>query len=55
MVSFQTKNPNTLDWKKLIYFMAIWNSLQTFGIFYDPLEHLGSFGTFFPVLVSFTK
>jgi hypothetical protein len=41
MVYFQTKNPNlgkfwrAFDWKKLMYFMAIWNSLQTFGDFYD--------------------
>jgi hypothetical protein len=43
MVSFQTKNPNlgefrrALDWKMSIYFMRIWNILQTFGIFYDHL------------------
>jgi hypothetical protein len=45
MVSFQTKNLNlgkfwrALDWKMLIYFMAIWNILQTFRIFYDHLVH----------------
>jgi hypothetical protein len=45
MVSFQTKNPNLgklwrdLDWKMFIYFMAIWNILQTLGIFYDNLVH----------------
>jgi hypothetical protein len=45
MVSFQTKNPNlgifwrALDWKIWIYFMAIWNILQTFGIFYGHLEY----------------
>jgi hypothetical protein len=45
MVSFQTKNPNlgkfwrALDWKILIYFMAIWNIFQIFGIFYDHLVH----------------
>jgi hypothetical protein len=45
MVSFQTKNPNldkfwrALDWKILIYFMDIWNILQTFGIYYDHLVH----------------
>jgi hypothetical protein len=75
MVCFQTKNPNlgkfwrALDWKMLIYFMAIWNILMIFGIFYDHLEHfvfiwyiLCSFGTFcvhlvhfVPVLVSCTK
>jgi hypothetical protein len=43
MVCFQTKNTNlgkirrALDWKMLIYFMAIWNILRTFGIFYEPL------------------
>jgi hypothetical protein len=47
MVSFQTKNPNlgkfwrALDWKMLIYFMAIWKSLWRFGIFYDHLVHFG--------------
>jgi hypothetical protein len=45
MVYFQTKNPDlgkfkrTLDWKMLIYFMVIWNILETFGIFYDHLVH----------------
>jgi uncharacterized membrane protein len=45
MVSFQTKNPNlgkfwrALNSKMSIYFMAIWNILQTFGIFYDHLVH----------------
>jgi hypothetical protein len=40
---FQTKNPNlgkfwrALDWKILIYFMAIWNILRTFGKLYDNL------------------
>jgi hypothetical protein len=28
------------------YFMAIWNILRTFGIFYDHLVHLCSFGKF---------
>jgi hypothetical protein len=58
MVSFQTKNSNLgkffgdpLDWKMLIYFKAIWNILRTFGIFYDHLVYLLSFGTFFPGLV----
>jgi hypothetical protein len=43
MVFFHTKNPNldkfrrVLDWKLLIYLMAILNILQTFGIFYDHL------------------
>jgi hypothetical protein len=60
MVSFKTKNTNwgkfwrALDWEMFLYFMAIWNILRTFGIFYDHLVHLCSFGTFFPVLVSCT-
>jgi hypothetical protein len=28
-----------VDWKMLIYFMAIWNILQTFVIFYDHWVH----------------
>jgi hypothetical protein len=45
MISFQTKNPNlgkfwrVLDLKMLLYFMAIWNILQPFGIFYYHLVH----------------
>jgi hypothetical protein len=45
MVRFQTKNPNlgkfwwVLDEKMLLYFMAIWNILQTFMIFYDNWVH----------------
>jgi hypothetical protein len=45
MVCFQTKNPNlgkflrALDWKTLIFFMAIWNILWRFGIFYGHLVH----------------
>jgi hypothetical protein len=45
MVYFQTKNPNlgkfwrALDQKMSIYFTAIWNILQTLGIFFDHLEH----------------
>jgi hypothetical protein len=45
MVCFQTKNPNlgkfwrALDRKKLIYFMPIWNILQTFGMFHNHLLH----------------
>jgi hypothetical protein len=30
--------------------MAIWNILQTFGIFYDHLVHLCSFGTGFGIM-----
>jgi hypothetical protein len=53
---FKPKNPKfgtALDWKILIYFMAIWNILGPFGIVYDLLVHfvficyiLCSFGTF---------
>jgi hypothetical protein len=45
MVYFQTQNPNlgkfwsSLDRKILIYFMAIYNILWTFGLFYDHLVH----------------
>jgi hypothetical protein len=51
MAYFQTKNPTLgkfwrdLQWKKLVYFMAIWsisNILRQFGIFY------GYFFIFFP-------
>jgi hypothetical protein len=43
---FQTKTPNlgkfcrALDWNTLIYFIAIWNIVQTFGLFYD---HFGTY------------
>jgi hypothetical protein len=42
-VCFQTKNPNlgkfwrALDWKMLISFLAIWNILWSFGMFWDHL------------------
>jgi hypothetical protein len=45
MVCFRTKNPNlgrifrASDWKMLIYFMALWNILRIFGIFYDHSVH----------------
>jgi hypothetical protein len=61
MVCFPTKNPNlgkflrALDKKMLIYFMAIWNILRTFGKFYDHLVHFLFIGLFFPLLVSCTK
>jgi hypothetical protein len=47
MVYFQTKNTNlvkfwrALDGKILIYFKAIWNILQEFGIFDYHLVHFG--------------
>jgi hypothetical protein len=61
MVSFQTKNPNlgkfwkAPDWKMLIYFMAIWNILPTFGIFYNYLAYFVFIWHISPVLVSCTK
>jgi hypothetical protein len=61
MVSFQTKNTNlgkfwrALDWKTLIYFMAIWNILQTFGILYDHLIHFVFIWYIFSVSLIFTK
>jgi hypothetical protein len=61
MVSFQTKNPNwgkcwrALDWKMLIYFMAIWNILQTLGIFYDQLVHFVFIWYIILVWVIFSK
>jgi hypothetical protein len=49
LVYFQTKNPNAGKFLKiLIHFMAIWNILQIFGIFYDP------FGTFCVHLIHFS-
>jgi hypothetical protein len=47
MVYFQTKNPNLgkywsdLDWKMLIYFMAVCNILRALGILYN--DHLVQF------------
>jgi hypothetical protein len=61
MVCFQTKNPNlgkfwrVIDWKMLIYFMAIWNILWRFGIIYDHLVHIFFIWYIFPVLVSCNK
>jgi hypothetical protein len=57
MVSFQTKNPNlgkfwrSLDWKMLIYFMAMWNIYRHLGYFTGIWDILWPFGTFFSVLV----
>jgi hypothetical protein len=61
MVSFQTKNPNVgkfwraLDWKLLIYFMAVRNILQTFDTFYYQLVHFALIWYIFLVWVSCTK
>jgi hypothetical protein len=61
MVCIETKNPNlgkfwrALDWTMLIYFIAIWSILRTFGIFHDHLVHFVFIWYIFPVLVSCTK
>jgi hypothetical protein len=61
MVYFQTKNPNlgkflrALHWKMLIYFMASWNILLTFGKFYNHLVNLVLIWYIFPVWVSHTR
>jgi hypothetical protein len=53
MVYSQTKNANlgkfwrALDWKMLIYVMAIWNLLQTFVYFMTIWYILCSLGIFF--------
>jgi hypothetical protein len=42
VVIFKVILPKTyarIGWKMLIYFLAIWNILLTFGIFYDHLVH----------------
>jgi hypothetical protein len=58
MVCFQTKNPNlgkfwrALDWKMFIYFMAIWNILSRFEIFYGRLVHFVFIGYIFSGLGS---
>jgi hypothetical protein len=45
MPYFQTKNPylgkfgRALNWKRLIYFMAILDILGSFDIFYGHLEY----------------
>jgi hypothetical protein len=58
--TFSNKNPNlgifwrALEYKMLVYFMAIWNIWQPFGIPYSHLVHFWSFGVFLHVLVCFT-
>jgi hypothetical protein len=66
MVCFQAKNPNlgklwrTLEGKMLVDFVAIWNILRPFGIFYGHLVYftaiwyiLRPFGIFYSQLVMF--
>jgi hypothetical protein len=61
MVSFRAKNSNLgkfwryLDGKTDTYFMAIWNILRAFGIFYSHLVHFMFIWKKNPVLVSCTK
>jgi hypothetical protein len=58
-VHFQTKNSNldtfwrALGLKMFIYFIAVWNILQTFEIFYDDLVHFVRVARFF--LTQYTK
>jgi hypothetical protein len=55
MVYFRNKNPNlgklfrALDWKMLMYFLAVWNILQTIGKFSDHLVHFVLIWFIFPV------
>jgi hypothetical protein len=61
MVCFEIGNPNlgkfwrALKWKKLVYFMVLWNILWSFGIFYGHLVMLWKFGVFPLVLVNCVK
>jgi hypothetical protein len=54
MVYFQTKNPNVgkfwrvLQWKMLVYFMAILSILQPFGKFYGHFVYFPQFWYIFP-------
>jgi hypothetical protein len=41
--------------EKMDIFMAIWNILPKFGIFYDHLVHFVFIWYIFPVLVSWTN
>jgi hypothetical protein len=61
LAGFETKIPNlgkfwmALDWKMLIYVMAIWNIFHTLGIIYDLLVHFLFIWYIFAVLVECTK
>jgi hypothetical protein len=61
MVSFRTKNPNlgkfwrVLQWKILVYFMAIWSTFQPFDIFHGLWVYFPPFWYILPVLVCCTK
>jgi hypothetical protein len=53
MVYFQTKDPylgifwKALEYTMLVYFVAIWNILQPFGVFHG---HFDIFSDHFPIL-----
>jgi hypothetical protein len=55
---FPTKNPNlgifwrALEWKKLLYSLAISNILVPLGTFYGHFVIMQSFGTLFSALVN---
>jgi hypothetical protein len=61
MASFRTKNPNLgkfwrfLQWKMLVYLMAIWSIFRPFGIVYGHLVYFPRFGYILPVLVCCDK
>jgi hypothetical protein len=61
MVYFQTKITILgkfwmgLNWKVLVYLMALWSVQWPFGIFYGHLVYFGSVWYFFPVLVYCTN
>jgi hypothetical protein len=61
MVYFQTKNSTlgkfwrVLQWTMLVYFMAIWSILRSFGIFYGHLIYFVAIRYIFPVLLCCTK
>jgi hypothetical protein len=54
MLHFQTQKSDlgkfwrVLQWKMLVYFMAIWSILRSLGIFCGPLVFFWSFGIFLP-------
>jgi hypothetical protein len=59
---FKPKIPNWInfggpyvDWTMCIYFMAIWNILLSFGLFFDHLVHFVLIWCIFAVLLSCTK
>jgi hypothetical protein len=55
MAYFETKNPNmgkfwsVLQWKMLVYFVAVWSILQPFGILVTIWYIFGQMVYFFPL------